>query len=189
MPSKALLKVSLATVFFRADLLSKASTQGCKNVSCLLVLCSFKVFREKKKISVCEMEAALCQQFTWVCRIFSSCNFSWLRQNWFLTFHQMEKSWCYWCESLLLIPVWFWMVLAKKKKNQFKCSPYSLTHCCSNTPSPWGLSGGFWEGESQQQQSPVSGSISIHPSEELHNAPSLDFLSSIPKFGLSSEIL
>lgn len=62
------------------------------------------------------MEAALCQQFTWVCRIFSSCNFSWLRQNWFLTFHQMEKSWCYWCESLLLIPVWFWMVLAKKKK-------------------------------------------------------------------------
>lgn len=52
--------------------------------------------------------------------------------------------------------------------------PWGLTDC-SDTPSPRGLAGGFWEGESQQQQSPVSGSISVHPSEELDNAPSLDF--------------
>lgn len=182
------------------------------------------------------MEAALCQQFTWVCRIFSSSNFSWLRQNWFLNFHQMEKPWCYWCDSSpdsnlvlngpgkkrkkksnldgvfgILIP-WhiiqtLWRGVERLRFFPFQPLVFPISGLKSKSPwrtlgfnrflwhfspSPWRLAGGIWTGESRKQKHLVSGSISAHPSEELDNAPFLDFrdlLSNIPKFGLSFEIL
>lgn len=137
-------------MFFRADLcfaaLSKASSRLQKRV---MFACSVFIqsLQGKKRKSVCEMEAALCQQFTWVCRIFSSSHFSGLRQNWFLNFHQMDKAWCYWCESLFLIPGWFCMVLAKKKKKvQFKCSvcsPFSLARYPDSVEGSWKMGRDF----------------------------------------------
>lgn len=134
MPSKAFIKVSLAAVFFRADLcfaaLSKPSTRLQKICDVCLFCVHSKPSGNKRK-SVCVrwkqpfvISLPGCAEF-----LAALISVGW-DKNRFLNFHQMEKTCCYWCESLLLIPICFWMVLAKKRV-QFKgCvwSPYSLTH-------------------------------------------------------------